>query len=260
MMKNFLTGTVMGILTSSFLAADAEASIIGGISGTRSATVEFDVVGTNLLITLTNTSTRDVGVPADVLTAVFFDIADGAALTPVSAELAANSSLIYASNAYPTDGVVGGEWAYRDGLTNAPGMYGISSAGLGLFGPHDRFPGANLGGPNSPAGIQYGIVPAGDITATGNGGVTGSGGLIKSSVVFTLRGWKSKSAPSVSKVWFQFGTGLNEPRIPGVAGASTGEVVPESSSIVAWTVMLFGAIPLYLRNINRHSKPTRRTA
>jgi len=122
-------------------------------------------------------------------------------------------------------GVVGGEWAYRDDLNiaNEPNReYGISSAGFGLFGPGNRFPGNNLQGPTSPGGLEYGITSAGDNPATGNTPVTGTNALIKNSVTFTFSGLPAGFDPStqISGVTWQYGTALNEPHLPEPATLS----------------------------------------
>ena len=189
-------------------------------NGTRSASVTFDFEEPgHLVVTLTNTSLADVLGPSAVLTGVFFSIPGAPVLTPYYATLGLGSSVLFA----PAGGEgpdVGGEWAYRGGLTGAPGdaNQGISSSGLGLFGPGDRFPGSNLQGPDSPDGLQYGITSAGDDPTTGNSRVTGGdGALIQNSVVFEL----GAVAPGdgfdlsdISNVSFQYGTSLAVPE-PG---------------------------------------------
>jgi hypothetical protein len=178
------------------------------------ASANFTVSAGNLVVTLCNTSTDDTTLPTDVLTAVFFDIAGNPTLTPVSALLEAGSTVIYDSQ--PAGGVVGGEWAYGNGLSTppAPATQGISSAGFGAFG-NANFPGANLAGPTAVDGLQYGIVSAGDDVDTGNTGITGSGGLIKNCVVFTLDNLPgSFTLDDISNVSFQYGTAFGEPNIP----------------------------------------------
>jgi len=186
--------------------------------GDRSASATFDVSGNNLIVTLLNDSTKDVMVPIDVLTAVFFDVTGSSlSLTPVSAVLKSGSSVLFGST--DPGSVVGGEWAYRGNLNPAGSpnrAYGISSTGLGLFGPGDRFPGSNLQGPTDPDGLQYGITSLGDNPATGNSPVTGSNALIQNAVVFTLSGLPDNFDPStrITSVVWQYGTDLSEPRIP----------------------------------------------
>jgi hypothetical protein len=217
------------------LLAPASASVlVTGSSGTLAASVLFATSGGNLVVTLTNTSTSDVLVPADVLTAVFFDLSGVDALTPVSA-LLAGSSVVYDPDGQPAGGVVGGEWQYLSGLTNAPlsATEGISSSGFDLFG-QPNFPGASLADPDAVDGLQYGLLSAGDNTATGNGGITGSGGLIKNSVIFTLSGLPegfNLTTDSITKVSFQYGTGLDEPNVPGGTPLVPPEFIPEPGSL-----------------------------
>ncbi|MFO0973085.1 MAG: PEP-CTERM sorting domain-containing protein [Phycisphaerae bacterium] len=181
--------------------------------------MKFETSGSNLIVTLTNTSASDVLVPADVLTGVFWDVSGSPiSLTRTSAVVPGTSSVLFGVT--DPGGVVGGEWAYRGNIAdNPPGhAYGISSAGLDIFGPGDRFPGNDLQGPpsGSPDGLQYGITSAGDNPATGNGEVTGSDALIKNQVVFTLAGLPSGFDPMarIGGIRFQYGTGLNEPHFP----------------------------------------------
>jgi hypothetical protein len=190
-----------------------------GGAGSLNAQVVFDVSGTNLVVTLTNTSSADVLVPADVLTAVFFNIGGNPVLSPLSAVVAAGSNVFF--GATDPGNVVGGEMAYKAGLAGAPGgaTRGISSVGLGLFGPGDRFPGNNLQGPDSPNGLQYGLTSAGDNPTTGNTPVTGTNALINNGVVYTLAGLPAGFLlSSISNVHFQYGTDLSEPSFPGAGG------------------------------------------
>jgi hypothetical protein len=190
--------------------------VFSAASGNLAASVRFEIVGGNLQVTLTNTSAHDVLVPADVLTAVFFDTTGtSATLAPVSAVLAPGSEVLFGGT--DPGGVVGGEWAYKAGLSGAPwsATRGISSAGFGLFGPEDRFPGSDLQPPASPDGVQYGITSAGDDITIGNPKVTGSQALIQNSVVFTLScaGNCDDLLASISNISFQYGTRLGEPNL-----------------------------------------------
>lgn len=209
------------------VAANGAPITFNGSSGSLSASAAFDVTGKNLTVTLTNTSPNDVLVPADVLTGVYFNSATAMTLTPISAVVAPGSTMLFGGT--DPGGVVGGEWAYRGDLNNASApfrKYGISSAGLGLFGPGDRFPGNNLQGPDSPNGLQYGITSAGDNPATGNAPVTGSNALTKNSVVFTFSGLPVGFDPSTQisgPVW-QYGTALDEPHFPEPATLSLAAV------------------------------------
>jgi hypothetical protein len=131
--------------------AHATPVMFTGSSGSLAASATFDIVGGQLQIVLTNTSAADVMVPAQVLTALFFDI-PGVTLTPVSAALTAGSTVYFGPDG---GGNVGGEWAYASGLTGAPGSaaLGASSSGFGLFGS-GNFGGANLQDPDAVDGLN----------------------------------------------------------------------------------------------------------
>ncbi len=186
--------------------------------GDRAASVKFEVSGTELVVTLTNTSTADALVPVDILTGVFFDVAGAPLVLTHVAAIVPTGSFVHNGPVDPGNSV-GGEWAYLAGLAGAPEgtAYGISSSGLGLFGPGDRFPGNDLQSPASPNGLQYGITSAGDNLATGNTPLTGgANALIKNAVVFTLSGLPIGFDPmaQISNVQYQYGTDLSEPHFP----------------------------------------------
>jgi len=226
--------------------SSANAVVFSGSSGTLAASVSFDIVAGNLQVTLANTSTYDTLVPTDVLTAVFFNVAGNPSLTPLSAVLAAGSTVFYDAQGQPAGGVVGGEWAYRNNLPSGGvplnANSGISSSGFGPpadfgTGAATKFPGADLENPDNIDGLQYGILSAGDNSATGNTGITGSGGLIKNSVVFTLSGLPvGFSLADISGVSFQYGTALSEPNI-----------VPEPSTYVAGALLLIPLLAQFRR-------------
>lgn len=204
----------------SILAVGASASLasavgvlFGGSSGSLSASANFEVDGTTLVVTLTNNASMDVTVPAHVLTSLFFSV-NGAplSLTPDSAVLGPGSAAIYAPQ--PAGGVVGGEWDYTSGISRGGVLagleYGIGSSGLGIFGPAS-FPGPNLAGPVSVNGVSFGLTSAGDNPTTGNGGIMNTDGLIRDSVVFRLSGLPAGFNPSsIDEVFFLYGTAIGE--------------------------------------------------
>jgi hypothetical protein len=252
-----LSAVVLGLSSFTLVAvshvseADAAAvTFTGSDSFGRAASATFDTSGTNFLVTLTNTSSADVLVPTDVLTGVFFNLSGDPSLRRTSAVLASGSTVSYDSDGQPAGGVVGGEWAYNADVSSDSlrGVnQGISASGLGIFGRFNRFAGANLADNENVGGLDYGILSAGDNPATGNGGVTGSGGLIRNSVVFTLSGLPTGFNPmtSVRNVFFQYGTNLSEPRIAGTATSTpnpNSQSVPEPSTMAGLLVTGLAAV------------------
>lgn len=220
-----------------------------GSSGSLAAEATFSLSGTTLTVTLTNTSTADVLVPTDVLTAVLFHTSTvaGHGLTAVSASL--NGSTAYYS---PIVNNVGEGWQYNS-MFNAHGENsGISASGLGVFDSGSP----NFFSPPQPPldGVNYGILSAGDNTATGNGGITGGGPLIKDSVQFTLTAGADFSLDDLgSSVVFQYGTALTEPSFTGPQRPNAPNNVPEPMSLVVWSTLLgtFGACYAFRRNRQR---------
>lgn len=185
---------------------------ISASSGTHSAQVDFARSGSNLIVTLTNTSTSDAMDPTDILTGVFFNIPSNPALTRTSAMAPVSSPVVEigtGTDVTPGDRVLGGEWAYLNGLSVGGNNQGISSSGLGIFGPPNLFPGPDLVSPTSPDGVNLGITTAGDNVLTGNGGISGQW-LSKNSVVFTLGGYTGEPSQDIGRVRFQYGTDLSE--------------------------------------------------
>lgn len=200
-----------------FAAAASADLTVSASSGNLAASATFSVSGSNLTITLDNTSLYDVDDPPDILTALFFD-ADCAALdlSPVSALLGPGAVVHF--DAAPPGGNVGAEWEWEESFSNpAPhgADYGISSSGFSLFGAGEMFGPGDLDPPANVDGLNYGITSTGDNLATGNAAVTGNVPLIQHSVVFTLSGLPVGFTEScITNVSFQYGTDLTEPNIP----------------------------------------------
>lgn len=215
------TLALAGGLACTTTAANALVISVSDSDG-RAATADFSIVngGTQLQVILSNFG-NDVMNPTDVLTGMFFDLAN-ATLTPNSALLTAGSQVLF--NSQPAGGNVGGEWAYGSGLSGAPGgaTQGISSTGLGLFG-NPNFNGPDLDPPLGLDGLNYGITSMADDPTTGNSPVTGgnkngnnSNPLIQYSVTFLLDGTFAAGFDldsDLSKVSFQYGTSLSEPNL-----------------------------------------------
>jgi len=226
--------TVLLVLALCPVAAKADntALYIGSSAGCNSvcsASALFDLSGTTLTVTLTNTSTYNTLVPTDVLTAVWFDVTH--TLTPGSANLN-GSSVFYGSISNVGDG-----WGYYSGL--AGGAHGenngITSVGFGIGSGHSNFSGAN----NSLGGLNYGLLSAGFVQGTGqNGGVTGHGPLIQNSAQFVLSVASGFNLSQLGNtVVFQYGTSLSDQSYNG-----TLQPVPEPpvTTLLACSALLFG--------------------
>lgn len=243
-MKAYFLAGLFTIAASAPLAASGSV-VFTGSSGSLSASASFDKVGTQLKVVLTNTSAFDVLVPVDVLTALFFNIAGNPALTR-SSGISGGPTFLGTSMVSGAGTVVGGEWAYLNGLAQYSANSGISSVGLSIFGPGDLFPGPNLSGPVSPDGLQYGLTSAGDNSATGNAAILGNE-LTKNSVTFFLDGFGAFSLSQISSVTFQYGTALDEGHFGG-GGGGGGGTVPEPM-----TLALFGLGALGMAEIRRRA-------
>ena len=234
--KKCLVMAAFTLLTLNVGQASAAPVTFTGTNGSNlSASVTFDVSGTDLLVTLTNTSLFDVLQPPDVLTAVFFDLSGNPSLSGTSAVVSAGSTVLFGGT--DPGGVVGGEWAYNGGgsAIHFGASQGISSTGLDDFGSGDLFPGNNLQGPASPNGLQYGLTSAGDNSATGNTPVTGTNALIQNSVTFTLGGLPVGFVPSdstIGNVTFLYGTDYGLGDFGGCVGGCDVTIVPEPTSLL----------------------------
>jgi len=95
----------------------AAATTFNATNGSNlSASATFDIIAGNLIVTLTNTSAVDVNAPAQILHALFFDVAGNPSLTYTSANICGSCSFTAAG---PTGTDVGAEWGY---ITNPSGV------------------------------------------------------------------------------------------------------------------------------------------
>lgn len=227
----------------------AAVTLTGTGTDGRSASVTFTALGfmgTNYLaVMLTNTATYDSYRPTDILTAIFFNLPGNPTLSrsvgfsgaylPMGSDVKNGADVL----------VLGGEWAYKSGLSVGGFSQGISSSGLDLFGPGDRFPGADLEGPpsGSPNGVQYGITTLNDTGGNDNGGLSGKG-QARNSVFFLLGGIAANFDPTtaITNVRFQYGTNLSEPYF-GSGGCCQGRQVPQPSSLaLIGSIGMLGAL------------------
>jgi hypothetical protein len=240
----FLTSAVCALATFACLPeshADWIRSFTG-VDSVRSAEVRFTYEASTgkLIVDLTNTDPHSsvVAGPGNNLTAVFFsadfvlNAASGTAYVPTIGSLIQADDLgnitPWTTWPYvaPPERSVGTEWAYKSGLVGAPGggTQGLSSAGLDLFVPEDRFETSYdkeiLAWPASVDGENCGLVPAGTTTVVAS--LTGQL-LIRNSATFTFTGVGDLSgkADSINKVAFLYGTAVDGPSIVGVPEPST---------------------------------------
>lgn len=237
-MKVFMgvaVAVVLGLQQAVAVPLVVTASGLGNNGETLKAKATFEVVGTELVVQLFNEGTYNPNDAGDILTAVFFDVVGNPTFTKIEAKLTLGSTVKGNSGLTDAGGVVGGEWAYKSGLSGAPhgAKQGISSAGYGLFGPGDRFPGSNLQGPASPDGVQYGVTTLTDTAGNDNGSINNQG-LIKNGVVFRLGNLPGGfTVDRICNVSFQYGTGLDEINL-----------IPEPTGfwLVAGSLALFAAL------------------
>lgn len=216
---------------------------------TLKAKATFVVSNLDLVVTLENTATFDPNDQADILTAIIFNMQGNPKLIPVSAELGPDSSLIARKLPRGFDGDVGGEWAYRNGLTKTPqgANEGISTANLKWFANKKYlFPGDNLQGGKAPSGINFGLTTLNDFPGNNKGGLKNQP-VIKTEVVFTFAGLPENfDLSSITDVTFQYGKSLKHD--PEIAG-EVFDVIPEPSTITLVAAGLLGAVAFARRRI-----------
>jgi hypothetical protein len=197
---------------------------INGASGNNlSASAQFDLNGSILTVTLTNTATsaNNTYVPSDVLMAVYFGTTSLAGLTPQTASL--NGSSIV--NPDGTD--VGSNWEFLGGFSPVRGLVnGISASGLTVFGQGNFNHCAATSTCNNLGGIDWGLVPSFFPPPQGiNGGFSGRA-LVDDRLQFALGTTQGFSLASINSVQFQWGTSDTEFRATGTSA------VPEPSTFV----------------------------
>jgi len=227
------------VLTFAWLAPRADASTtISNTANGLSASATFTISGDTLTILLTNTdAATGGGAPtnsANVLSGLFFNI--GATLTPVSALLPSNSSIIQTGNCDVTTCLgqtdVGGEWSYASGGASwlAGTNQGIASSGyLNNNTSSGNFGTTNYQNPDALNGIEFGIVPDGWVAGSGNGGLDNNA-LIEGSVSFVLSGVAGLKESDITNVYFTYGTKAGENTLVGTTNgvvSSGGSNVPE---------------------------------
>ena len=178
------------------------------------AEVDFNLTGSTLTVTLTNTSTvaaADFANYGDLLTGVYWNSSQSIGGTLSTVEINTGSSEVGSS-----DPAALGWFSYDSGLTpkinNA--TYGATSAGFFSNDPLVAI-GGNPGTPKSPDGPAGGLIPIANA-----GTYDGKDAVIADSVVYTITGVNITSLftsgnPIINGVVFQYGTGNGEPTFGG---------------------------------------------
>jgi len=243
-----------------FGAGSASANAVFTASGSNggnplSASADFSIVGGNLQIVLTNTSTLN-GVnetPTETLSGLRFDITgQSGTLSPLSALASSVYNPAACSPASACSGLnvnVGGEWGYQfnnlnitqDNLIGSAGYVTTTSGNPGNFGGPDLDNHVGLNG------IDFAILASSHDALT-NGLQNGSP-LSQSSVTFLLAGLPNNFAlTDISNVAFQYGTSLTEPSVGGGCGTQCGGSggpgpgpdVPEPATLLLLASAMFG--------------------
>ncbi|MFN6536220.1 MAG: cistern family PEP-CTERM protein [Nostoc sp. EkiNYC01] len=212
----------------------AEAITFAGSSGDLSASADFQLNGDILTLKLTNTSSKNVLAPADLLTGVFFNASKS--LNLVSATLGLGSKVYqngYASLLQPINlsvASLNGGWQYKSNISdsNLEGInQGIGTAGFGIFN-------GNLTGNGNQ--FDYGLLSASsNLTANANKPVKETS-LIENSLVFTFLGASGLTESSFNNVIFQYGTNLSEPQFAGKTPTDTKAAISTAANTVDTTL------------------------
>jgi hypothetical protein len=207
-------------------SASARADMLVTFTGTgyQVGEVSYSISGSTLTITLTNTAMygTDQLAPVGVLTGVIFTLPTGVTLDATAATITPGS-LVQASmcdvgpcDATTTD--VSGEFGYTGSLSGGPAGYnaGLGSSGQ-VVGDADLInPALNLDDPDSPDGINFGIVGANFLSAPNLNPKMTTEPLISDSVKFTLTITSGTLTEDQLTNWaLVFGTAWGEGTIPG---------------------------------------------
>ncbi len=196
--------------------AQANAAVFSFSAGGRAASADFEIVGGNLQLILSNLGT-DPGTarppgwdPTYILTGLTFHY-DGGDLIPGNATFSTSWS-------HPESGTtIGDHWAFANALQGATTLRGIATAGFyGNLG-HGAF-GSN---PQNIDGYSDGIVNFSQ--ANGNGRIP-QASLVNNSITFTFvgaGGLTTLSESDFSEVTFLYGTALGEYRHGAPDGGCT---------------------------------------
>lgn len=230
-MNHFPIKTILFAALNLFVSTAFATSITftgGGTNGASgnvlSASAQFDLSGSSLTVTLTDTATsaNNMYAPSDVLTAVYFGTTSLAALTPETASLDG-------STVVSPDGTnVGSNWEFLGGFSPVRGLVnGISASGLSVFGQGNFNNCVTISTCNNLGGIDWGLVPSFFPPSQGINGGVGGRTLVDDSVQFTLNTMPGFSLASINSVQFQWGTSNDE-----FSARATTDGAPEPSTFI----------------------------
>ena len=209
-------------------------------AGAISAQATFTHDGSFLDITLQNTGPA-ARVQSDALLGLMFTLGSGN-LTPLTASLGAGSSYIIPSGV--TLQPLGDEWQYKQGGSSFPDgtNAGVSAAGFDIFG-HGNFGSSS----NNLKGAAYGLVNG--LSSEANKPMKKDYVFRNNAITLRLGAPAGFSLNQISNVYFQYGTGLNEPRLPGVPRNTPPNppAVPEPGTMSLMGFAAMSALPFISR-------------
>jgi hypothetical protein len=202
----------------------------------------FDLTGSTLTITLTNTATTAATSNGDFLTGVFWNVTTPINGTFTDLQLGSGSVIVPSSDTTGNAGLFG----YGSSLSAHGDSYGLSSAGLNLAYDTLRTINnvTNTSGQPSPDGPPGGLIPL----ANGNTSGTNQNQEpeIEDTLVYKITLGPTStftlSALDTKSVIFQYGTDLSaEPSFPGTTPVGAGTPAPLPSSAMG-SLVLFGLV------------------
>lgn len=170
--KHFFITLIVAALIAFTSPATADTIYFTGPDG-LSGTADFSIVGTNLVIVLTNTST-DVPSGFDnsdqLLTSIAFDLPDSMTITGGSVAVGTGSTAYFDTGTYGAAYDISGEYGYgNSGTTGFGTLVNYVSA---MEAGTTAFSGTNLDGPavldGPQGGLTNGIIPLGGLGAVQN--------------------------------------------------------------------------------------------
>jgi|SRR5579871_2995985 len=253
------TGRFFVALALFAISAQARAAVTFEASGNGvtptsklKASVVFAVSNSDLVVTISNLGTFDPSKPEDILTALFFEIPGDPKLTPLSATLVTDSSVLAFPLPVGFNGDVSGEWAYRNDLVGAPegDDEGISTVNLKWFGNKKYdFPGENISHHKQVGGINFGLTTMNDMPGNNKGQLKNSA-VIDDSVqfVFALPADFNVNLDEITDPVVQYGSNLKEAHTQLDGEPQT---IPEPSSIMLVAAGLAGVLGFMRRKSGR---------